>query len=402
MPGPTSACGDGYVDPTIGGDAGPEECDPGKNADGGETPGCTSACKVTCDGGVIDPLTKHCYFPLLSSTSYGGSDGLCTDKSVAAHVVTFASDDEASFIASAGFGSFWIGLVDSLSKSGYQSDHSKTASPGGITPFSPASLPRLLRAHRRRERPIFRRSPPRPARRVRCRAGQRALGLAAMRARSRARCERTIRLEHALRARAAGNACDRLQRRYLHHRRQNERRRRAEAIFVRPHAERRRRRVLILPKLERRKPRHPRITRRARGARSRDRALRRKRPRRAPLFLDWARRNGRRDLRLDDGTAATARPAVWGIDAGTISGGARVFIKVDPDNDIDQGLGHADLSTSPHPFVCQYQPAKLTRTRHARSAKKERRTFMVRAASPSRSGAFSRAQDLGPGSASCG
>ena len=84
---PTTTCGDGVVDLSLG-----EACDPG-DAGGG---GCTSSCRISCDGGAIDPRTDHCYFwvPGVQLKDNGVSE--C--KARGAHVVHFASLQELSVV----------------------------------------------------------------------------------------------------------------------------------------------------------------------------------------------------------------------------------------------------------------------------------------------------------------
>lgn len=120
------ACGDGFIDPTI--DGAPEECDPGQGLKAAV--GCSAACRVECEGGVIDPVTKHCYFRL-SPSSEPNSRALCGDPRTQAHVVTFASDREVAFLLDAGFASqFWVGLTYHVDRLGYTSENDSNGEPG--------------------------------------------------------------------------------------------------------------------------------------------------------------------------------------------------------------------------------------------------------------------------------
>ena len=132
------ACGDGFIDPSIDGSA--EECDPG--ASGGDTPGCSPSCRVQCDGGVIDPVTKHCYFRLSRTTAESDGRSACGSMQLRSHVVTFAGDDEVGFIADAGFApGFWVGLNYFGSHLGYLSEGDSNGEPGWNYPSNSAACP---------------------------------------------------------------------------------------------------------------------------------------------------------------------------------------------------------------------------------------------------------------------
>lgn len=165
-------CGDGLL--TLGQydggyadlDAG-EQCDPSNEDGGGDAGviGCTRDCRVECeDGGVVDPLTRHCYFPQGSATSLNEGDESAEQRCEAksAHVVTIADERERAFVL-ANFGgtlrvsfytAFWVGLsldltrlalvtvdVDQLREPGWA-----PTCPGCYAPSNVAdgSIPRLL------------------------------------------------------------------------------------------------------------------------------------------------------------------------------------------------------------------------------------------------------------------
>lgn len=96
-----SFCGDGLIDYDAG-----EHCDQGDGA-----PGCVS-CQVTCDGGLVDPVTDHCYFPLPATPAFASAQAAC--ENAGAHLVTFASEDEYAKVATWKAGDrpkeFWVGL----------------------------------------------------------------------------------------------------------------------------------------------------------------------------------------------------------------------------------------------------------------------------------------------------
>jgi hypothetical protein len=78
-----SYCGDGFVDSAAG-----EECDLGPE----KAPGCTSACKIDCAKGFLDPITAHCYLVLPAITSRAQAESAC--QANGAHLVTFGSEEE--------------------------------------------------------------------------------------------------------------------------------------------------------------------------------------------------------------------------------------------------------------------------------------------------------------------
>ncbi|MDP9151188.1 MAG: hypothetical protein M3O36_14770, partial [Myxococcota bacterium] len=90
--GPT--CGDGYIDVESG-----EECDPGTSLTGvAVLGGCTADCRMQCPAGLVWTKNGHCY-QLASATAAGLQEAIRGCSSLAAHVVTFASEAELSAIA---------------------------------------------------------------------------------------------------------------------------------------------------------------------------------------------------------------------------------------------------------------------------------------------------------------
>lgn len=114
-------CGDGII-ATLddGGDAG-ESCDPG--AADAAVLGCTADCQIECDGGTIDPRSGHCYFVAGTATTFMEANARCT--AARAHVVTFASQDEADRVGklSTAAPTYWVGLVRDNALSAYASNH---------------------------------------------------------------------------------------------------------------------------------------------------------------------------------------------------------------------------------------------------------------------------------------
>jgi hypothetical protein len=102
---PFEGCGDGVI-ATLddGGDAG-ESCDPGFEGDA-QVPGCR-ACQITCEG-TLDPKSGHCYFAAGADVSYPLALARC--KAERAHVVTFASDEELTFVKNIAASGYWVGL----------------------------------------------------------------------------------------------------------------------------------------------------------------------------------------------------------------------------------------------------------------------------------------------------
>jgi hypothetical protein len=111
------SCGDGIIDTLDdGGDAG-ESCDPGEAS----VAGCED-CRFVCSGAISE--AGHCYFFADPTESYGKAVGACQGAN--AHVVTYASADEAAFVealvASSGHtdaGPHWVGLLDRADLGGY-------------------------------------------------------------------------------------------------------------------------------------------------------------------------------------------------------------------------------------------------------------------------------------------
>jgi hypothetical protein len=98
-----SYCGDGVIDPG-------EECDKG---DGGLM-GCSSTCKIECDGGYVDPMTRHCYFTKSLAPSNHDAHKACFN--LGAHLVSFNGEDEYMRVVASDAGVWpteaptWIGL----------------------------------------------------------------------------------------------------------------------------------------------------------------------------------------------------------------------------------------------------------------------------------------------------
>jgi hypothetical protein len=85
----TSPCGDGVVDLDA------EQCDPGAGDAGF---GCTATCTIDCEGGAVDPATNHCYFWATTTDTIDHAELYCTLAGGNAHVVSFADQDELTFV----------------------------------------------------------------------------------------------------------------------------------------------------------------------------------------------------------------------------------------------------------------------------------------------------------------
>src|SRR5438270_9762063 len=81
------ACGDGVVQLSLD-----EQCDPGE----GGAPGCTSNCRIDCDGGLADPWRHHCYFGIAPKGDIATAQIACAASN--GHLVTFGSIDELGFV----------------------------------------------------------------------------------------------------------------------------------------------------------------------------------------------------------------------------------------------------------------------------------------------------------------
>jgi hypothetical protein len=142
VPSPEAAgkpfCGDGIIDPQAG-----EQCDPGA-ADSGY---CSRDCQVLCDGGFVWPRNNHCYFdvPPGAVSLIEAINTRCTGG--AAHVVTFASEEElAAVVGAIDAGSFWVGLGFDTTANGYTSEHAlepgwEPTCPGCFAHVADASQP---------------------------------------------------------------------------------------------------------------------------------------------------------------------------------------------------------------------------------------------------------------------
>jgi len=80
-------CGDGVVDLDA------EQCDPGSND---AAIGCTAACALDCDGGLVDPSTNHCYFWTTTTDTIDHAEAYCS--LAASHLVSFTDQDELNFV----------------------------------------------------------------------------------------------------------------------------------------------------------------------------------------------------------------------------------------------------------------------------------------------------------------
>jgi len=124
-PAPLATCGDGIIDLAAG-----EQCDPGPGAGDAGIGGCSPSCQMQCSAGAPPwSVNHHCYQlarPARAS-SFRSASAICAG---AAHVVTFASEEEFQFaLPLAGGGSpFWIGI----------STGSPSSSPYSEAPFEPS------------------------------------------------------------------------------------------------------------------------------------------------------------------------------------------------------------------------------------------------------------------------
>jgi hypothetical protein len=100
-----TGCGDGLTDLDA------EQCDPGVPlAPGASFAGCTSDCKMDCDGGFVWASNNHCYTRAGRAATEYQASYQCTQ--VGTHVVTFASEREFEAVAgNIDAGPFWVGLV---------------------------------------------------------------------------------------------------------------------------------------------------------------------------------------------------------------------------------------------------------------------------------------------------
>ncbi|NOU33350.1 MAG: C-type lectin domain-containing protein [Polyangiaceae bacterium] len=127
---PARGCGDGFVD--FAADAG-EQCDPGEAG----VPGCTTGCKLDCEGGALDPVSGHCYFPLSKSASFAKASEACLTK--AAHVVTLGSEEELAFVSARYPAPIWVGLAQNSTAAGAYTPPSNVRESGW--PLPPATGP---------------------------------------------------------------------------------------------------------------------------------------------------------------------------------------------------------------------------------------------------------------------
>ncbi len=328
------ACGDGFIDPAIDGSA--EECDPGLTS---KDNGCSPSCRVECKGGVIDPLTKHCYFRLQKNTSEGDGRNACK-LPYGGHVVTFASDDEVAFLADAGFSSgFWIGLAYFGGQLGYQSDDNASGEPGWIYPKNSAACPGCYARTGSDASAYF---PPLDGS-----VTPDCVYAASLTEWHHSPCNGAQPLDTLCEREPPGTratVCN-------------------GGICITVAQTQSTKRYLFVPS-----------DTTADDAKSSCEALAGTlvlfdtREEREQLAREIARYTGDEGASFwvglaanaagtytwDDGKSESARPPLFGIDAGAPSPGARVFISLRPTDPIDIGLGHADVPQSQHTYVCQY------------------------------------------------
>ena len=334
-PAALRACGDGFVDPAVDGSV--EECDPG---DAAGAPGCSSTCRVVCEGGVIDPATRHCYFRLPPESSELGAVSACGDRGLRAHVVTFASDDEAAFIEDAGFLGYWVGLTYAGDLLGYKSASYASGEPGWSYPANSAACPGCYARTGDAASAYF--APLGPD------GGTPECVFAATSEAWRSSpcgapaprdtlCEREPPGTRA--AVCNGGICITLaktqgKKRYLFAPSE------ATADDARGSCDSLGGHLVLLDTREEREQLSREIARVA-GDDG------------ASFWVGLAATDAGTYV-WDDGQPESARPPVFGIDAGALSSAGRVFVSLRGTNPIDQGLGHADVPQSMHTYVCQY------------------------------------------------
>ncbi len=333
------ACGDGFIDSTTDGSA--EECDPGQ---AGKDNGCSPSCRVLCAGGVIDPVTKHCYFRLpQKTTSEGDARKACK---LPGHVITFVSDNEVAFLADAGFSSgFWIGLSYFGGQLGYQSDDNSSGEPGWIYPTNSAACPGCYARTGSDASAYFPPLGPDAGILPEC------VYAASLTEWHHSPCNITPQQD-------GGEAHDTLCER--------------EPPGTRATVcnggicitvAQTQKRYLFVPS-----DTSADDAKSSCEALSGNLVLFDSREEREQLAREIAKYTGDEGASFwvglaagangtytwDDGKAEAARPPLFGIDAGTPTPGARVFISLRPTDPIDIGLGHADVPQSLHTYVCEY------------------------------------------------
>jgi hypothetical protein len=344
---PKNPCGDGFIDPTAAtgqlADGAPtfEECDPGA---GGAIAGCTDTCKLTCDGGVLDPKTKHCYFALAPQQLENESVGACGP--LRAHVATFASDNEVALVRDAGFSSFWVGLSYVSSLAGYQSVEVVNGEPGWNYPSNGAVCTGCYANIDPTSFPYFPPLGPDAATPdpLDCVVSADGGAWSALPCNSpppspQTLCEREPPGSRAIACN--GGICVTLaatSKKYLY-------------VPTESAADDARAFCQSLP--------------------SGNLVLLDSREEREGLVRELARFIGPGEevdfwiglgvgeagaFLWDDGRTESARPSAWAIDAGAPGASARAFIAVQGKNPIDQGLAHVDVASSTYPFVCEYGP----------------------------------------------
>lgn len=327
-------CGDGFIDPALDGSV--EECDPGE---AGVVPGCSAECRVVCEGGVIDPVTKHCYFRLPPQGAENDAVNACGSQQ-RAHVVTFASDDESAFVTDAGFRGYWVGLTYAGNLLGYQSAGFSAGEPGWNFPANSAACPGCYARTGTDKSSYF--APlgpdggtpdcvyadsPQAWRHASC-SGVMPRDTV---------CEREPPGSRA--AVCNGGICITLpktqgQKRYLFVPTDT------AADDARVSCESLGGHLVIFDSREEREQLSREIYRTTGDD--------------GTTFWVGLSATDAGGYAWDDGQPETARPPLFGIDAGTTLSGARVFVALRGTNPVDQGLGHADVPASTHTYVCQY------------------------------------------------
>jgi hypothetical protein len=344
---PKNACGDGFIDTTAPAGSLPdggvayEECDPGA---GGAVAGCTDGCRLTCDGGVVDPRTQHCYFALSPQTHENDAVGACGP--FRAHVATFVSDDEVALVRDAGFGSFWVGLSYVSSLAGYQSVEVVNGEPGWNYP---SNGPVCAGCYARIDPTSFPYFPPlgpdaATPDPLDCVTSADGGAWTAVPCNSPPPSPQTLCEREPPGSRASvcnGGICVTLaatSKKYIYV--PTETAADDARTFCRSLANGN----LVL--FDTREEREELVRELARFIGPGEEV---------DFWIGIAAGEGGGFV-WDDGKPETARPSAWGFDAGAASTSARAFVSVQGKNPIDQGLAHADPGTSSYPFVCEYGP----------------------------------------------
>jgi len=331
------ACGDGFIDPTL--EAGAEECDPGLR--GG--PGCTPSCKVECNGGMIDPVTKHCYFRVGRNDSEQGASTACGQTQ--GHVITFVSDNEVGFIADAGLANvgnmpsqFWVGLSFVSKYLGYQSDSYGNGEPGWNYPDLSAACPGCYARTGSDASTYF--PPLGPG----SDAGPECVYADSLTEWHHSPCSNAPKHDTLCEREPPGSratVCNggicitvaQTNKRYLFVPSDT------TADDAKTSCQLLNGSLVILETREEREQLAHEIAQYT--------------GKEGATFWVGLAANAAGNLVWDDSSAA-GRPSTLGIDAGAATPNARVFISLGTSDPIDRGLGHLDDATSLHPYVCQY------------------------------------------------